>query len=25
VDRRGYQLTQDLLASKHAMLRDGIV
>src|SRR5438552_3580614 len=25
VDRRGYQLTQDLLASQHAMLRDGIV
>jgi hypothetical protein len=25
VDKRGYQLTQDLLAGKHAMLRDGIV
>src|SRR6266699_1550466 len=25
VDRRGYQLTQDLLAGKHVMLRDGIV
>src|SRR5881296_1134337 len=25
VDRRGYQLTQDLLASKHAMLRQGMV
>jgi len=24
-DKRGYQLTQDLLAGKHAMLRDGIV
>ncbi len=24
-DRRGYQLVQDLLAGKHAMLRDGIV
>src|ERR1700736_2696435 len=24
-DKRGYQLTQDLLADKHAMLRDGIV
>jgi alkylation response protein AidB-like acyl-CoA dehydrogenase len=25
VDKRGYQLTQELLAGKHAMLRDGIV
>jgi alkylation response protein AidB-like acyl-CoA dehydrogenase len=25
VDRRGYALVQDLLAGKHAMLRDGIV
>src|SRR5256886_334630 len=25
VDRRGYQLTQDLLAGKHALLREGIV
>jgi alkylation response protein AidB-like acyl-CoA dehydrogenase len=25
VDRRGYQLTQQLLADKHAMLRNGIV
>jgi hypothetical protein len=25
VDRRGYQLTQELLTGKHAMLRDGIV
>jgi alkylation response protein AidB-like acyl-CoA dehydrogenase len=24
-DKRGYQLTQELLADKHAMLRDGIV
>jgi alkylation response protein AidB-like acyl-CoA dehydrogenase len=24
-DKRGYQLTQDLLAGKHAMLRDGMV
>ena len=25
VDRRGYELVQDLLAGKHALLRDGIV
>jgi hypothetical protein len=25
VDRRGYQLTQELLEGKHADLRDGIV
>src|SRR5207248_11660799 len=25
VDKRGYQLTQELLAGKYAMLRDGIV
>jgi hypothetical protein len=25
VDKRGYKLVQDLLAGKHAMLRDGIV
>ena len=25
VDKRGYNLVQDLLAGKHAMLRDGIV
>jgi alkylation response protein AidB-like acyl-CoA dehydrogenase len=25
VDKRGYKLTQELLAGKHAMLRDGIV
>ncbi len=24
-DKRGYKLVQDLLAGKHAMLRDGIV
>jgi hypothetical protein len=25
VDKRGYDLVQDLLAGKHALLRDGIV
>jgi hypothetical protein len=25
VDKRGYQLTQELMAGKHSSLRDGIV